>query len=153
MRDLDEGEVYLEHLRLEHRHLHQAIANTQEMLLEVLGEGAVNGRREVIVERLSDLRTQLAAHFAREEEGGYLEEAVIRVPRMTPELLRLEREHPSLLAELDELIRKAATIAPGKTMTGFREFQRRLTAHENAENRVMAEGFGCNCSDETGELE
>jgi hypothetical protein len=153
MRDLEEGLVYLEHLRLEHKHLYAALMNTQEMLLEVLGEGAVNGRREVIVERLSDLRSQLAAHFAREEAGGYLEEAVIRVPRMTPEVLRLEREHPDLLAALDEVIRKAATLAPEKTMIEFCEFKRRLTAHEAAENRVMAEGFGCNLSDEIDELQ
>jgi hypothetical protein len=153
MRDLEEEGVYLEHMRLEHLRLNQALRQVQEMLLEVLQKDAVNGRRRLVTERLTDLRGKLAAHFAQEEEGGYLEEAAVRVPRLSGQVQGIEAEHAQLLEGLDAVIAGAAVLPLRDVLARFGDFKRRLQAHERAENRVMAQGFGCNFCDESDELQ
>jgi len=95
---------------------------------------------------LAELRHHLAEHFTQEEDGGYLEEAVARVPRLGTCVAMLEKQHPELLAEIDRVIACAAVqpaTAEQRQQIGadFARFARNLLRHEDIENRMLQEGF------------
>jgi len=95
---------------------------------------------------LRDLRTHLADHFAREEQGGFLEEAVARVPRLAAATRSILSQHPALLAELDRLIADLAMVTEDaeawrRIGRGFEAFSAHMAAHERSENSVVQEGY------------
>jgi len=147
MRDYWECQAYVGHLRAEHTRVHQLIQEVQTDLA-----AAAAGRdRERVVRHLQRLRDELARHFEMEEDGGCLEDAACRCPRLSAEITRIEHEHPLLLRMLERLIDRAATSDIGCNTADFVEAFHRLVktvqAHEVAENRVVEEAFG------TGEFE
>jgi len=100
-----------------------------------------------ILHGLQMLRTDLAHHFEEEECGGCMEEAVSHQASLSPDVARLEQEHPKLLGEVDRLIEWLSTHSkPGDSMDKikpeFLKFSRQLHAHEAAENRILEKGFG-----------
>ena len=95
---------------------------------------------------LVELRTHLVEHFAREEHGGFLDEAIANMPRLAPVATTVEKEHPGLLAEIDGII----AALPGNKPTlehwvdighRFRVFAQRINRHEALENRLLQEGL------------
>ncbi|MFM8633407.1 MAG: hemerythrin domain-containing protein [Planctomycetia bacterium] len=95
---------------------------------------------------LRSLRDHLEAHFRQEETGGFLEEAVTRMPRLGPSVAAVIAQHPALLAELDALIaslRSSAdsTLAWQQAAHAFETFAANLMAHERSENAVVQEGY------------
>ena len=95
---------------------------------------------------LSDLREHLRIHFEQEEQGGFLEESIARMPRLAPAATAIMRQHPALLAELDALIE---TLARGdisaetwaRAGRDFEHFSTTMQAHERSENAVVQEGY------------
>jgi hypothetical protein len=95
---------------------------------------------------LLSLREYLGAHFAQEERGGFLEEAVARMPRLGSAVSGLVAQHPVLLSELDGIIASlpaslgsaAAWQDVGKA---YADFAARIAAHERQENAVVQEGY------------
>ena len=97
-----------------------------------------------LINSLCHLRAELAHHFAEEEAGGCVEEAVSHAPRLGREAADVEREDPELLRLIDSLIGQlhAKPQAMNKIETDFREMINRIYRHEAAESRIVGEGFG-----------
>ena len=142
----DKTLAYVVHLRVEHRKLHDDLQRITRNWFSGEKETQQTSQAPRVVEALQALRTDLAEHFAEEEDGGCLEEAVCRCPRLGPEANRIEREHPALLSELDDIIARLsrsrkALETPG-SQAKFESFARKLHVHEAAENRMLEAAFG-----------
>jgi iron-sulfur cluster repair protein YtfE (RIC family) len=156
MRDYEDCKPYIDHLLAEHRRLHRLIHQTRRSIVE---SGGPDGDATFanVAQILMRLRNELEHHFAQEESGGCLDEAVSRCPRLSAEANRLEKEHPQHLAELDRLISQAADCQchAENRVTLQRDFEnlcRRLHAHERAENELLVQAFGTSVNgDENGE--
>jgi hypothetical protein len=135
------GSIIAEHRDLQRRcnQLRQLISQPREEagLTAAIGELSLQAR---------EMRDLLKLHLMREAAGGYLEEAVARVPRLSPEADAVERQHPELLRELAALIEAVKTAKPslddwqriGRTVE---RFVVKLLAHESAENQILQQGF------------
>ena len=148
MRDYDECRPYIDHLVAEHRRLHGMLRRIRASLVSSVGSDDDPSFAQV-ARILRGLREELEHHFAQEEAGGCLDEAVSRCPRLSAEARRIEAEHPELLAEIDRLIAQAATQEPtGQNQVGlqraFDDLFQRLRAHEKAETELLRQGFGSN---------
>src|SRR5262245_2464176 len=93
--------AYLKHLQREHRQLNCALLEIRRQLAELARGSKV---RAEVMERLEGFLSELRSHFAEEEAGGCLEEAVARCPRVGAQVKILMEEHPALARSLEELI-------------------------------------------------
>ena len=135
--------VILGHLLAEHRELFTLIQSVRTAFAEP-GEPSAD-RRAGIVESLRLLRCHLRDHFSQEECGGFMEEAVTRIPRLSAAMRSILDQHPALPGELDRVI---ATLeppeSPGCWATAARDYEAfaaHMTAHERRENAVVQEGY------------
>jgi len=136
--------VILGHLLAEHRDLFNLI-QTVRTAFAASGE-PTSDRRTAIMESLRSLRCHLHDHFAQEESGGFLEEAVTRIPRLSAAMRSIIGQHPALLEELDGIIASLESdpcgpgtwAAAGRAYGGFADH---MTAHEQRENAVVQEGY------------
>jgi len=156
MRDYNECQPYVDHLLAEHRRLHAMLHQARSVIVQSGGPDRDASLADVAA-TLRHLREELKHHFAEEEEGGCLDEAVSRCPRLSAEAKRIEAEHPELLLEIDCLIAQAQDgdqsvenrIALEKS---FSDLCQQLHAHEAAENALLRQGFGTNVNgDENGQ--
>lgn len=157
MSDDNECRAYATHLLSEHRRLHEKLRGVR---LAITSSGGRGGKLPFpdVVQVLQQVREELQGHFAEEEAGGCLDEAVARLPRLSAEARRIEAEHPELLRQLDLLIEiasdhKRVSIDRLAFDKQFDELYRRLHAHEAAENNLLRQGFGVTIyGEEAGEL-
>ncbi len=107
-------------------------------------------RGQCLAAAVRELQGHIETHFAREEQGGWLEEAVIRAPHLAHRLTLLEREHTPLrqqLAKLVEFVATADCVADctagrlAQLQKDFDHFVAKLLHHEAEEEQVLAEGF------------
>ena len=144
MRDLQDCQPYVEHLHSEHRRLNESLRRISKSFADFGKHNPIPPPH--IVNTLVELRSDLAHHFAEEESGGCLEEAVSRCPSLSPSVNEVEAQHPGLLAHLDRIIQRAqATSRPGTVKSLHRDFEKFVNAlrqHEGAENRILQLGFG-----------
>jgi hypothetical protein len=100
--------------------------------------------REELLAELSSLQSELRHHFEQEAAGGCLEEAAGPSPVLFHEATMLLQQHPDLLAELEGVIAHVQDADwPVVTLRDkFKNFARQMHAHEAAENRLLAKGFG-----------
>ena len=143
MTELDSSRAYVMHLCVEHRRLHETVRS----VLAILDERKTRADcAPALLEELALLRNRLTSHFATEEQGGCLEEAVCRCPQLSAAVTELEREHPVLLRDLETLIDRTAKLPNSDYMQGiasdFSDFADRLRAHEAGENRILRRAFG-----------
>ena len=135
----EERDTFVGHFLSEHRRLHKQLASARSNLQKS------DTPLSAIVQQLHDLRRELAHHFAEEEDGGCMEEAVVLVPRLAEELERLKREHVLLLSRLEELIQRCEAITDSTSRTcfcqEFEQFLSMLRRHEADENRLVQTGF------------
>lgn len=129
--------VILGHILAQHRELHELIVAARVAF--AAGPAAARAA-------LGELRRHLAAHFLQEERGGFLEESITRLPRLTAAAAAALSEHPGLLAELDGLIERLAVpdiprSSWSRAGRDFEDFCGHLLAHERNENAVVQEGF------------
>jgi hemerythrin len=144
MNDTTGLELGIHQTHEEHARLHQLLDDCRAQLALPTGPTATTA--EKLQTHLTDLYEHLARHFAHEEHGGWLDEAVIRLPRLATQLTALEKQHATLLERLAELIRKVQTIAneavAWQTVAAdFEGFARQLLAHEACEERILQQGF------------
>lgn len=148
MRAYDECRCYVDHLIAEHRRLHRMLRVARNAIMPQ-GSASGNVPATDIAKLLGEVREELQHHFAQEEGGGCLEEAVSRCPSLSDEVRRIEAEHPLLLVSIDRLIAQARDSdrsVPGRIAVA-REFDKlcaQLDAHEGAENALLRKGFGVN---------
>lgn len=130
----------------EHRELHAAVERIRRLLASGLS-GAEGGPTAVdAVHAVGNLRDQLQRHFEQEEAGGYLEEAVARLPQIAPQAKTLQRQHREFLDLANAMLAAAesedsATSMLPKLKTDFDLFAKRLEAHEAAENILLERAF------------
>jgi hypothetical protein len=103
-----------------------------------------SGRR--LRELLHQLLLHLEQHFAEEEAGGILEEAMSRLPRLGPQAAVVERQHMPLLRQLGQIVQRAQGCGDSaekwrSLADEFGRFAYALRAHEAAENRIAEEAF------------
>jgi hypothetical protein len=146
MRDDQECLAYINHLMAEHRRLNGMLRQMQRAIVESVQPDEAPSFAET-GRILARLRQELRQHFAEEDAGGCMDEAVSCCPSLSGDAKKVEAEHPEILAELDALIEKAAAL-PATVQNQvalqrqFDALRRKLHAHEAAENRILAQGFG-----------
>lgn len=145
MASLDRADpVIMGHILAQHRELHDQLVAARAALAvpEPPSRPAVVAARAA----LRSLSDYLHRHFSQEECGGYLEESITRMPRLSAAVKNVLAEHPVLLGELDRLIETvaAADISPLAWHQAGRDFEcfaDHLTAHERNENAVVQDGY------------
>jgi iron-sulfur cluster repair protein YtfE (RIC family) len=140
--------VILGHILALHRDLH---VHVQAARAAFGDSGPPDADRvEGLRATLGLLREHLREHFEQEERGGFLEESVTRMPRLSQAMSQVIAEHPALLAELDGLIGTLEGVdISGPSAAGawaaaerdFDRFARNLISHERNENAVVQEGY------------
>ena len=131
------------HLLAQHRELHDLLVEARDAF------AATNHATAAVAaahHRLTSLRKHLVRHFSQEEEGGFLEESLARMPRLAAAAREVLAEHPDLLGELDGLLETltARDIDGGvwrQAGHDFEVFASHLLAHERNENAVVQQGY------------
>ena len=146
MREDQDCRCYIDHLFAEHRRLHALLKQMRAAIAQSVGPDETPSFAAA-QRTLALLHQELAHHFAQEESGGCMDEAVSRCPRLAGEEHRIEGEHSQILAELDQLIAQTKSLPPthANQLAVQRAFDRlcqRLHDHERAENGLLAQGFG-----------
>ncbi|HTN74248.1 MAG TPA: hemerythrin domain-containing protein [Pirellulaceae bacterium] len=133
-------------LQVEHQALHQRLRSLQAEFNNVAAPRVGAALQRSMLETGTQLRADLAHHFAQEENGGCLDYAASRVPAVAGIARELEHEHPLLLAHLDEMLQELR-LAPPDTLyvatikEKFDALVVKLLAHEERENRIVQRGF------------
>jgi len=146
MRDLQDCLPYVKHLHMEHRRLNEVLRRISGLFAPADSQQSSNIPTQ-LVGSLADLRAELSHHFAAEESGGCMEEAVSRCPGLSPDAKKVEAEHVVLLQKLDDVIQRATsqprqTVGVASLKQEFQLFADTLRQHEAAENRILQMGFG-----------
>jgi hypothetical protein len=136
--------VILGHILAGHRELHEQMMAARAAFA-ASGAGTAE-HVQAARDRLGALRDHLGRHFAQEEEGGYLEESLNRMPRLNHQVKAVLADHPALLAELDGLIERLSRpdirrVSWEQAHRDFDAFAQHLVAHERNENAVVQEGY------------
>jgi len=136
--------VILGHVLAEHRDLFNLMHSVQAAF--AAAGPPTPERRALVLESLHMLRDHLGDHFAQEERGGFLEEAMTRVPRLSSAVRSVVAQHPALLAELDRMIEALEIVTAGadswpRAAHAFEVFATHMVAHERNENAVVQEGY------------
>jgi hypothetical protein len=92
------------------------------------------------------MRVHLHHHFAQEEAGGYLEQALAMAPRFNDEAQVLLAQHGAMLRYVDEVVEVAQGAVEDAELWPQLKLQvknllRQLVAHESAENRIVQQAF------------
>lgn len=147
MKDFEICRTYLTHVSAEHKRLDKLLRQVIAMLPN-WEEATGTSWREPLLARIQELRVELGHHFAQEEEGGCLEEAIAQNPevgRMADDAIA---EHPRLLAMLDAIIQQLEVQRlldandVQRISDDFRLLAEAIRRHEAAERAVLESGFG-----------
>ena len=133
---------YANAIRRQHEAVNEIVGAIGELLLGV--ERRSGALAALIL--IGDLGEELPAHFALEEQDGYLSEARAAAPRLSLRAGRLRGQHPLLRERAAALLERAGRAArkPDEWMDVEREFaalRADLLAHEQEENELMREAF------------
>jgi hypothetical protein len=145
MASLDRADpIIMGHILAQHRELHEQLVAVRTALAVPAppGKAAMQAARQA----LRGLYDYLRRHFGQEESGGYLEESISRMPRLSLAVKAVLAEHPVLLGELERLIETVATadISPLSWQQAGHDFDcfaDHLSAHERNENAVVQDGY------------
>lgn len=134
--------VILGHILGQHRELHAQLLALRGALASRPEPQRLAGVRRM----LESLRDHLRCHFEQEEKGGFMEESIARMPRLSASVREVMAEHPRLLAELDGLLERLPTgdisqAAWDEARRGFASFADHLLLHERNEHVVVQEGY------------
>ncbi|NIP84581.1 MAG: hypothetical protein GTO03_03095 [Planctomycetales bacterium] len=139
--------AYAHHLEAEHQRLDRLVRQMQDTCADILklAGGQREARRTALMGGFSDLYDELNRHFAEEEGGACLEEAVSRRPALAPLVKALEGEHGQLLDQLQRIILQLKQDVSGEIFARvadqFQQFVVSLHAHEAAESEILERGF------------
>ena len=146
MRDLLECQGLASYMLPDHERIHKLVAAVRRAMRPA--SRAVSGAIPAEVrERLATLLAQLRRHFADEEEGGVMEEAICFCPSLSHEATVLADDHPVLLRALERILVRLDECRSGLRVTAEEEalvdqFASQLREHEAAENRLFSLALG-----------
>jgi hypothetical protein len=138
--------AYVERVRGEHRELQGLVHQVRRAL--ALGTQA--RWRDVtivpLVRALEELKVHMEQHFAQEEAGGYLEEALVHAPRFTLQAESLLKQHPQLQLQMNQLLAEICQCRQNpKLWPAFAEHAqealKELLAHEASENQLLERAY------------
>jgi hypothetical protein len=139
--------VILGHVLAQHRDLFNLMQSVRAGLAATACPGSPDCA--CLLDSLRRLRGHLHDHFAQEEAGGFLEESVARVPRLSAAMRAVVGQHPALLAEIDAVIAglddgNPSAAAWANATAAFDRFAEHMKEHEQRENAVVQEGYNEN---------
>jgi hypothetical protein len=137
---------WAEHVRAEHHHFRRLIHDLRHAFDVSFVSPTIETNIAAAREKLASFRTELLAHFAHEEEGGYMDEAVARLPSLSHNADKLLAEHASLRTSLDNLLKRLETAHKAATewdacRAEFARFVEQISLHETNENWLLNQGF------------
>ena len=102
--------------------------------------------RSELLRIIAEVEQFLPAHFASEEAGGYLSDALAIAPRLSKRAAVLQRDHRKFTARFAKLAtfaRQLREVDESWEYLGvaIQEFIRELRLHELEENRLVQEAF------------
>jgi ABC-type transporter Mla subunit MlaD len=127
---------------------HRELGGVLQRLRRALGNGrpwSASAARDAS-RAIEELQAHLHHHFAQEEEGGYLEQALAAAPRFSGQAAELLKQHPIVLAQVAQAVRTARRATSDATAWPVLKEQVKrlvgsLVAHEKAENSIVQEAF------------
>ncbi len=136
----------------EHEPSLEAFLEEHRDLLDVMSkiDKALEARTATLAEvaqLLGQLGDRLVKHFAFEEEGGYLGEALLHAPRLVAKANELLAQHPQMVQFTRDMVREIDEVEHpseqwwAETHRKFREFQELLIRHEREENTLVQDAF------------
>jgi iron-sulfur cluster repair protein YtfE (RIC family) len=149
MNDPEECVAYAEHLHHEHSRLNRLLMEIGHEVAHLGRSDGDHGLRARLEIRIRDLCDQLHAHFAEEEEGGCLEEAVTCCPSLAADIKAIMEEHSMLDQLLCRLLARITDLAvtPTDIQASWQAFYDKIQAHEAAETRILQMAFGAQSAD------
>jgi hypothetical protein len=102
-----------------------------------------------LIDRLCQLRDQLALHFSLEEAYGYFEDPIDVAPQLSRAANRLRAEHQELYLDLCNLVERSERMFYDEQHAAlalwlgpeFLDFDSRLRSHEERENGLIVEAY------------
>jgi hypothetical protein len=141
--------AYLEHLQAEHHRLNCALLETRRQFAELNRSTQPQEAFAGLIGHMESLLRELRSHFAEEEQGACLEEAVVRCPSLGAQIKELMGEHSQLARALEQLlaVMKGRAANPDVWQSQFEAFAKELRTHESAENRLLQMALGGDAAD------
>jgi len=107
------------------------------------------GQCRQLIDKLSQLRDQLALHFSLEEAYGYFDDPVDVAPQLSREAERLRAEHKELYLDFCDLIDRAERMFYDEQHAAlalwigpeFLALDQRLREHEASENELIMDAY------------
>lgn len=107
------------------------------------------GQSRILIDKLCQLRDQLALHFSLEEAYGYFDDPVDVAPQLSREAEQLRDQHKELYLDLCDLDERAERMYYDEQHAAlalwigpeFLEFDRRFRNHEERENDLIVEAY------------
>jgi hypothetical protein len=107
------------------------------------------GHCRLLIDRLCQLRDQLALHFSLAEAYGYFDDPVDVAPRLGQQAERLRNEHKTLYLDFCELADHAERMFYEERHAAlalwigpeFLQLEQQLRAHEERENELIYEAY------------
>jgi hypothetical protein len=121
----------------------------QRLEVCLLVESPPRMSRRQLYAALTQLRDQLAMHFALEEAYGYFEDAIEVAPWLSMKADSLRGEHDNFYDEACQLVDQAEQLlhreVPGRLLAElvdrFGQFYEGFQKHESAENQLIQQAF------------
>ena len=133
---VDPRRGWAEHVEAEHPHFGRMINEIRrafESPVQPSGLVAVIADAHA---KLTVFSQQMRAHFETEEEGGYMEEAVARLPVLSHNADKLIAEHAALRAALDGVVKRLDSV--GDSIAEW-NLPRRLQALRRTNRRARSQ--------------
>ena len=107
------------------------------------------GQCRMLIDKLCQLRDQLALHFSLEEAYGYFDDPIDVAPQLSRQSEQLRAEHKELYVDLCDLVERAERMFYDEQHAAltlwigpqFLEFDKRLRHHEEAENELITQAY------------
>ena len=137
--------AFLQEIKEVNQELWQLLADLRHRCQRPIAPGSCR----TLVDKLCELRDQLALHFALEEAYGYFEDPVDVAPQLCRAANALRSEHQQLYGQLSSIVDRAERLfyddrpAALAVWLGpeFLDFDARLRQHEERENDLILEAY------------
>jgi hypothetical protein len=137
--------AFLQEIKEVNQELWQLLADLHHRCIRPIA----TGQTKTLVDRLGELRDQMALHFALEEAYGYFEDPVEVAPRLARQAAALRDEHQTLYADLCKLVDRAERMfyddQPAELALWispqFLRFETALRSHEARETELIYDAY------------